>query len=104
MKRNSIFLSIFLLLISLAHAQTLKKEFHSEQQIDVIENLGDFIPLDTIFIDESGSEVELSTFFNKEIPTVLTLNYFECPMLCTLVLNGLAESLKNLNETERKKE
>lgn len=96
MKRNSIFLSIFLLLTSLAHAQTLKKEFPSEQQIDVIENLGDFIPLDTVFIDESGSEVELSTFFNKEIPTVLTLNYFECPMLCTLVLNGLAESLKNL--------
>ena len=96
MKRNSIFLSIFLLLTNLAHAQTLKKEFPSEQQIDVIENLGDFIPLDTVFIDESGSEVELSTFFNKEIPTVLTLNYFECPMLCTLVLNGLAESLKNL--------
>jgi hypothetical protein len=43
MKRNSIFLSIFLLLTSLAHAQTLKKEFPSEQQIDVIENLGDFI-------------------------------------------------------------
>ena len=96
MKRNSIFLSIFLLITSAAHAQTLKKEFPSEQQIDVIENLGDFIPLDTVFIDESGSEVELSTFFNKEIPTVLTLNYFECPMLCTLVLNGLAESLKNL--------
>ena len=94
MKRNSILLSIFLLLTSLAHAQTLKKEFPSEQQIDVIENLGDFIPLDTVFIDESGSEVELSTFFNKGIPTVLTLNYFECPMLCTLVLNGLAESLK----------
>ena len=37
MKRNSIFLSIFLLLTSLAHAQTLKKEFPSEQQIDVIE-------------------------------------------------------------------
>ncbi len=52
MKRNSIFLSIFLLLTNLAHAQTLKKEFPSEQQIDVIENLGDFIPLDTVFIDE----------------------------------------------------
>ena len=96
MKRNSICISILLLLISFAHAQTLKKEFPSEHQIDVVENLGDFIPLDTNFIDESGNEVELSTFFNKEIPTVLTLNYFECPMLCTLVLNGLAESLKNL--------
>ena len=46
MKRNSICISILLLLISFAHAQTLKKEFPSEQQIDVVENLGDFIPLD----------------------------------------------------------
>ena len=96
MIRNSIFLFIFLFLISFVHAQTLKKEFPSEQQIDIIENLGDFIPLDTFFINENGDKVELASFFNKEIPTVLTLNYFECPMLCTLVLNGLAESLKNL--------
>ena len=51
------------------HAQTLKKEFPSEQQIDIIENLGDFIPLDTFFINENGDKVELASFFNKEIPT-----------------------------------
>ena len=96
MKRNSIVLFIVLSSFCFVHAQTLKKEFPSEEKIDVIENLGAYLPLDTILIDESGSEVELRTFFNKEIPTVLTLNYFECPMLCTLVLNGLAESLKNL--------
>ena len=96
MKRNSIVLFLVLFSFSFLHAQTLKKEFPSEQKIDVIENLGAYIPLDTIFINENGNEVELRTFFNKEIPTVLTLNYFECPMLCTLVLNGLAESLKNL--------
>ena len=96
MKRNSIVLFLVLFSFCFVHTQTLKKEFPSEQKIDVIENLGAYIPLDTIFIDESGSEVELRTFFSKEIPTVLTLNYFECPMLCTLVLNGLAESLKNL--------
>jgi len=96
MKRNSIVLFLALFSFCFLHAQTLKKEFPSEQKIDVIENLGDNIPLDTIFINENGNEVELRTFFNKEIPTVLTLNYFECPMLCTLVLNGLAESLKNL--------
>ena len=66
MKRNSICISILLLLTSFAHAQTLKKEFPSEQQIDVVENLGDFIPLDTNFIDESGNEVKLSTFLIKK--------------------------------------
>ena len=96
MKRNSIVLFLVLFSFCFVHAQTLKKEFPSEEKIDVIENLGAHIALDTMFTDESGSEVELRTFFSKEIPTVLTLNYFECPMLCTLVLNGLAESLKNL--------
>ena len=96
MKRNSTLLFILVSSLCFVHTQTLKKEFPSEQQIDVIENLGEFLPLNIPFIDENGEEVELSSFFTKDIPTVLTLNYFECPMLCTLVLNGLAESLRNL--------
>lgn len=96
MKRNRTAFFIFIFSFCFLHAQTLKKDFPSEQKIDVIENLGSYIPLETVLIDENGNEVELGSFFNKEIPTVLTLNYFECPMLCTLVLNGLAESLKNL--------
>ena len=96
MKRNRIFSLIIFLVSSFAFPQTLKTDFPAEQQIDVIENLGGFVPLDTEFYNESGNLVKLSSFFESDIPTVLTLNYFECPMLCTLVLNGLAESLKNL--------
>ena len=97
MKRSRIFpLIIFFIISSFVYPQTLKTEFPAEQQIDVIENLGKYVPLDAEFIDEDGKVVTLASFFESEIPTVLTLNYFECPMLCTLVLNGLAESLKNL--------
>ena len=97
MKRSRIFpLIIFFIISSFVYSQTLKTEFPAEQQIDVIENLGKYVPLDAEFIDEDGKVVKLASFFESEIPTVLTLNYFECPMLCTLVLNGLAESLKNL--------
>ena len=97
MKRSRIFpLIIFFIISSFVYSQTLKTEFPAEQQIDVIENLGKYVPLDAEFIDEDGKVVKLASFFVSEIPTVLTLNYFECPMLCTLVLNGLAESLKNL--------
>lgn len=97
MKRSRIFLLIiFFIISSFVYPQTLKTEFPAEQQIDVIENLGKYVPLDAEFIDEDGKVVKLASFFESEIPTVLTLNYFECPMLCTLVLNGLAESLKNL--------
>jgi protein SCO1/2 len=51
--------------------------------------------LDTEFIDESGKDIVKDLFSKKKFQLYLTLNYFECPMLCTLVLNGLAESIKN---------
>jgi protein SCO1/2 len=43
------------------------------------------------FQDELGRRVELGQYFGKK-PLLLVLGYYECPMLCTLVLNGLTES------------
>ena len=94
-KNNYFILSIFLV-VSFVFPQQLKENFPSERPIDIIENLGGYIPLEEKFVNESGEIIEIGSFFNNEIPTILTLNYFECPMLCTLVLNGLAESIKNL--------
>ena len=94
-KKNSLLL-VFLFLIHLLFSQTLKEQPPTDYPIDVIEQLGDYIPLDTVFINESGEEIVLKDLFQKNIPTILTLNYFECPMLCTLVLNGLAESIEKL--------
>tara|TARA_Y100000389_G_scaffold38242_1_gene32577 strand:+ start:1989 stop:2789 length:801 start_codon:yes stop_codon:yes gene_type:complete len=95
-KKNSFFLLLFIL-NSFLFSQTIKKELPSEQPIDIIENLGSFIPLDTNFTNEKGEEIILESLFSKEIPTILTLNYFECPMLCSLILNGLSESLASLS-------
>ena len=94
-KKNSLLL-VFLFLIHLLFSQTLNEQPPTDYPIDVIEQLGDYIPLDTVFINESGEEIVLKDLFQKNIPTILTLNYFECPMLCTLVLNGLAESIEKL--------
>ena len=94
-KKNNLLLA-FLFLNHFLFSQTLKDQFPADSPIDVIENLGDYIPLDTIFKNESGKGIVLKDLFEKKIPTILTLNYFECPMLCTLVLNGLAESIEKL--------
>ena len=94
-KRNNLLL-VFLFSSHFLFSQTLKEEPPTESPIDVIEQLGDYIPLDTTFINESGETILLKDLFEKNIPTILTLNYFECPMLCTLVLNGLAESIEKL--------
>jgi protein SCO1/2 len=56
---------------------------------------GSAIPLDLTFRDEHGHAVALREFFGQT-PVVLTLVYYQCPMLCTEVLNGLLRSAKEL--------
>jgi protein SCO1/2 len=57
------------------------------------QKLGAAIPLDLPFRDETGRVVRLGDYFTKR-PVILTLVYYECPMLCTQVLNGLVGALK----------
>lgn len=65
------------------------------QQVRFDQRLGEQVRLDTAFRDESGRQVRLGDYFGKR-PVVLVLAYYECPMLCDLVLNGLTGSLKAL--------
>lgn len=64
-------------------------------QVGFDQRLGDALPLDTAFRDETGRAVALRDYFRGK-PVVLTLAYYTCPMLCTLVQNGLTGSLKAL--------
>jgi protein SCO1/2 len=41
----------------------------------------------------------LREFFDGEHPVIVTLNYAGCPMLCSMILNGLVESMKQLDWT-----
>jgi protein SCO1/2 len=56
------------------------------------------LPLDLTFTDEEGRFVKLGDYFGKR-PVVLAFVYYECPMLCTLVLNGLTGVLSLIDET-----
>ena len=49
------------------------------------------------FVDENGSAVRLGQYFDGKRPVILQLMYMECPMLCTLVSQGMVESLRELN-------
>ena len=60
------------------------------------QNLGAQLPLDLVFRDEQGQSVRLGDLFRGR-PVVLSIVYYECPMLCTLVLNGLVSALKPVN-------
>ena len=54
------------------------------------------LPLDTEFSDATGQPVTLRKYFGAR-PVVLALVYYECPMLCTQVLGGLAGSLQGMS-------
>jgi protein SCO1 len=66
------------------------------KQVGIDQKLNESIPLDLTFRDENGAPVELAQFFGQK-PVILTLVYYNCPMLCTQVLNGVESSLKELS-------
>ena len=62
------------------------------------QRLNEQLPLDLPFKDETGRVVKLGEYFGRK-PVVLTFVYYDCPMLCTQVLNGLASALGVINES-----
>ena len=61
-------------------------------KIGIDQHLNEQVPLELPFVDENGRDVRLGDYFGKR-PVVLALVYYECPMLCTQVLNGVVSSL-----------
>ncbi len=59
------------------------------------QRLGERLPLDIELRDEEGRTVKLGDYFGRK-PVVLSLVYYQCPMLCTLTLNGLSSALSVL--------
>ncbi|MBV9210949.1 MAG: SCO family protein [Acidobacteria bacterium] len=67
------------------------------QQVGIDQKLNEQVPLDITFKDETGREVRLSEYFNHGRPVIITLVYYQCPMLCDQVLNALTGTLKSLS-------
>jgi protein SCO1 len=66
------------------------------KNIGIEQKLGTKLPLKTTFRDQTGASVSLQDYLSAK-PAVLVFSYFDCPMLCPLVLEGLVRSLKPLS-------
>jgi protein SCO1/2 len=64
------------------------------QGVEVVEKLGDQVPLDLTFTDSSGQPLALSKILAGDKPVVMSLVYYNCPMLCGLVLTGMTRSMR----------
>jgi protein SCO1 len=65
--------------------------------IDIEEHPNLLMPLSLEFVDTRGTKVRLSDYVRGERPVIFTLNYSDCPMLCSLQLNGLVTALGSLD-------
>ena len=70
--------------------------------VDVVERLGQQVPLDAAFRDHTGKDVTLADVVRDELPVLVTFNYSSCPQLCDLQLSGLVQALAAVRLTPGK--
>lgn len=86
------------LLPSQATAQLLADELPSELEgVGIVQRLDEQVPMDLTFTDSEGKKLRLKDLVRTDRPAILTLNYYRCPMLCSLTLNGLVDGLREMD-------
>lgn len=87
-------LTLLMTPLSLPWATEVPKEL---KNVGIQEHLGQLVDLSLEFSDETGQKNRLESYFQTGRPVLLAFVYYECPNLCTFLLNGLVSSLKNLD-------
>ena len=64
--------------------------------VGIDQKLNEQLPLDLVFRNEEGEPVKLGDFFGKK-PVMISLVYYECPMLCNQILNGMISAFRVMN-------
>ncbi|MEQ1756776.1 MAG: SCO family protein [Vicinamibacterales bacterium] len=67
------------------------------KDVSFSQRLNEQLPLDASFLDESGRRVQLGEYFGGTKPVILAFVYYQCPMLCIQVMNGISSSLRALS-------
>jgi protein SCO1/2 len=102
MKRITRSVTALLLTVILAcsaYGQTAGKPVLQDKDVEIgiIEHLGDTIPMDLWFFNEKNDTVTLGELIDK--PTIMCFVYFDCPNLCSPLMDGIAETVSNLDLT-----
>ncbi|MDX1586117.1 MAG: SCO family protein [Balneolaceae bacterium] len=82
-----------------ATAQLNKQKPKDVQDVGIEEHLGDKIPLDLKFATSEGDSVTLATLMQGEKPVLLNPVYYECPMLCSMVIEAVYSGVSDLKWT-----
>lgn len=106
MKRSSFQLLMLVLGVLLgavspaALAQKLLPDVPEQARgLDIEEKVGNTLPLDEVFTNADGKQVRLGDYFKDGKPAVLALVYYKCPVICTVMMEKIAETLQDLDLT-----
>lgn len=97
--KSGFYLQIIAVAIIISGAGRASAQSYTEQlqqRIGIDQKLGDQLPLDLAFVDSDGNSVKLRDYFNEK-PIILSLVYYDCPMLCTQVINSLLRAMNVLS-------
>ncbi|MYB92038.1 MAG: SCO family protein [Rhodothermaceae bacterium] len=78
------------------YAQLTEQASLAYEGVGLTPRLGEQIPLDLVFTDSYGKAVTLGEYFQQDRPVVLTFVYHTCPMLCSVLLDGVTRSLDDV--------
>lgn len=78
-----------ILLLALTFNTSAQIPVNSEVEIGIVEKLGQSIPMDLKFLNESDDTISIGSLINK--PLILSFVYFDCPGLCSPLLDGIAD-------------
>jgi protein SCO1/2 len=96
MKKLSALLILLIIFASLkAQVMVNTDLLKTDIEIGIIEKLGDTIPLNLKFLNEASDTVTLGSLIDK--PTILFFVYFDCPNLCSPLMDGVAEVVSKLD-------
>jgi protein SCO1/2 len=82
-------IALFIIGIVTNLAANSQSVFNPPKEIGIYEHLDSIIPADIQLVNQDSAIVNLKSLINK--PTVISFVYYECPGLCSPLLNGLAE-------------
>jgi len=67
------------------------------KELSVEERLGESIPMDVVLVNDSGRTFRVGEIFETGKPVILSFAYYSCPMLCPMLLNGIADALRGMD-------
>ena len=88
-------LLVLLLFVGLLLNAVAQLPINREVEIGIVEKLGDTLPLDLKFYNEKNDTVTLGSMISK--PTILSFVYFDCPGLCSPLLDGIADVVSRMD-------